>query len=297
VIRNSPTELPDERTLQWAIESWNEQPQDIRSVYEDAAQRIAVALTGTSSSLVIQLPHQLWQANHLLSAPTQDLMLRVGGILYLLRRQSCRAALLRALVSLTTNPNSVTAAIGRLIGYLVGKLLFGQISSSGYSAAFDADNHLMVSEAIAEETVRHLCQDMERLKMIEQLFPGWTADDTYNETSSLLATRLISQGRALAEYYTRQIIGDLAGRWQKGEIIRGLTLYIPYLNERLYIMERHQVVVIPTGRIAFRPEFVLGACRVAQQEVRKNARLSQATRWQLISQLDSIIQAFEALKS
>jgi len=38
---------------------------------------------------------------------------------------------------------------------------------------------------------------------------------------------------------------------------------------------------------------VVGACRLAQREVRKDPTLSQATRWQLLSQLDSLIQSFE----
>jgi hypothetical protein len=53
------------------------------------------------------------------------------------------------------------------------------------------------------------------------------------------------------------------------------------------------VIVIPTGRILFRPEFVIGTCRLAEREVRKDPDLSQSTRWQLLSQLDSITQAFE----
>jgi hypothetical protein len=104
---------------------------------------------------------------------------------------------------------------------------------------------------------------------------------------------LTQQGRALANYHTRQIIAEIQARWQSREVIRGLTLRIPYLDEKHYRMTVCEVVVIPTGRIPFRPEFILGACRVEQQKVRKNPQFSQSTRWQLISQLDAIIQAFE----
>jgi hypothetical protein len=51
---------------------------------------------------------------------------------------------------------------------------------------------------------------------------------------------------------------------------------------------------MPNARIPFRPDFVVSACRLAEREVRQNPRYAQATRWQLLAQLDLITQAFDA---
>jgi len=170
----------------------------------------------------------------------------------------------------------------------------GQTDLPSHYTAFDKQGRLISgSHSTADALIGQLSQHMDWLHMAEQLYPGWTTHALYNDTASLLTDHLIEQGRALADYYTLQIIDDVRRDWRGGRITRGLTLFIPYLDERHYRMKKYQVVVTPVGRILFRPEFVVGACRVAQQHVRKDTALSQATRWQLLSQLDTISQAFE----
>jgi hypothetical protein len=186
-----------------------------------------------------------------------------------------------------------------LVCYLAAQQLLtslpGQAELRNQYTAFDKQGVLVAgSHSTADALIGQLSQCMGWLHTAELLYPAWTTHDLYNDVSSVLTTHLIEQGRALANYYTQQIIDEVQRDWRAGKITRGLTLFIPYLDERQYEMRNYRVVVIPTGRILFRPEFVVGACRVTQRHVRKDPTLSQGTRWQLLSQLDSLIQAFES---
>jgi hypothetical protein len=288
--------------LDWAAQLLAQQPDDLQQAYHGAARQIAEALTHVTYTLTVQLPNCVYLNGTLTLVPRKWVVLHAGSWLHRWRRQVCHADLIAKLNALVTLSHVVIASSARLVAYLSAReLLYDYVPTpddlqSGSAVAIP-QVRLNTSEDRVKAEVDRLCSYVEALRWVEQLYPGWTADDLYSEKYARLTARLTRQGHALAVYYTQRIIDDLLGRWHSGEVIRGLTLLVPYLDEQHYQMKTYRVEVIPTGRIAFRPEFVVGACRVTEQEVRHNPQLSQATRWQLISQLDMLSQAFETIPS
>jgi hypothetical protein len=222
----------------------------------------------------------------------------VGNFLNQLQRRDCHDAIVQALNMLMSHNDITVSGIARLIRYLTAEaILFHQIPNpeqieAGYHA-FNSQGSLSITLQEADIKVSELSSFIDRLQLIEKLYAGWTVSDSYNEIFAVLSVQITTQGRALAAYYTEKIANELHARWQKREVIRGLTLHIPYLDEKTCHMTFYEMVVIPVGRIPFRPEFIVGACRIEQQKVRKNPQLSQATRWQLVSQLNELIRVFE----
>ncbi len=198
-----------------------------------------------------------------------------------------------------THPQQAVRESVLLTCYLAGQEIIVSLPNEPtlreHYTAFEKQGQLRVSDLnSAVAVVEHLSRFVHALHQIEELYPAWQTHDQYSEKHALLTTHLIDQGRALANYQTQKIIQDIQMSWKTGEMTRGLTIFLPYLDERQSNMEEYKIVVIPAGRILFRPEFIVGACRVTERQVRSDSNLSQATRWQLLSQLDTIIQAFEA---
>jgi len=258
---------------------------------------VADALTHITYWIAIQLPCRILH-NTVLDVPPHMTVLRAGNIAHRVLQRPCNTAVVHRLKELSEHANAVVAESAKLTSYLAAQQLLTSLPGSAdlYTnyTPFNKQGQLIVADhTTADALLAQLSQYMDRLHMAEQLYPGWTTHGLYNKVSTLLTTHFVEQGRALANSYTREIVSEIRQHWQAGKIARGLTLFIPYLDERRCRMEKYKVVVIPTGRILFRPEFIIGACRVSQHHVRKDPELSQATRWQLLSQLDSIIQAFE----
>ncbi len=287
-------------SLEWAENTLKRQPDDLRLEYQQASEAVTAVLVQTVYSITLQLPHRILH-DTMQTVQTSLLRLRVGGARYRLLHRSCQTAVIDRLTALARHPQPVVAEIARLVCYLAAQNLLlalpGPDDLRDRYTAFGPQGVLQVDRAAADAYLIDLARSLEHLTLAEQLYPGWTAHALYNDAAAALTTHLIKQGRALAAYYTRQMVDDIHQAWQAGKLTRGLTLLIPYFDDRRYHMEAYRVVVVPTGRILFRPEFVVGACRLAQREVRKDPALSQATRWQLLSQLDSLIQSFEIAPS
>lgn len=283
--------------LAWAERTLSQQPEDLRLEYRQAGQAVADALTQKIYSVSIQLPFRILNGG-IQSVQPKLTRLRIGNVITRLLHRSCHTALIHRLHTLSEHPNRVVSESARLTCYLAARALLTALPSQAdlrdnYTAFDERGVRAAERYATADALIGQLSRRLDWLRTAEQLYPAWTAHDLYNNASALLTAHLIGQGRALANYHTQQIIHDMRQAWRAGRITRGLTLFIPYLDERLYRMKEYKMVVIPTGRILFRPEFVIGACRLAERDVRKDPTLSQSTRWQFLSQLDSITQAFE----
>jgi hypothetical protein len=231
--------------------------------------------------------------------PHYSQSLQAGNLLNRVRRVSCAPAVLHTLDQRVTDADASVSASTRLLRYMAAQhVLTRRIPSveaiqSDY-VAFDDEGHCIVATVdAADKLVDRLVQYLDWLHIAEQLYPGISTSDAYDAIRTQLISQLTEQGRALAACYTSQIATDLKAQWKAGKLARGLTLYVPYLDERDYRMAEYKIVVIPNARIPFRPQFVVSACRVAEREVRQNPNLAQSTRWQLISQLDQLSQAFD----
>ncbi len=288
--------------LNWAVYVLSLQPQDLREHFDRCAHAIVDALSQPTYSVSLTLPNGIvMDESGKCLAPRQRIVVRVGNFINHIRELPCNAAIVTTLNNLMVDTDAATVNITRLVSYLAAeRLLEARLPDSkpllaDYKAFELHKRNLLLSEAQADNIVYKLSNLVEILNLIENLYRGWTASDTYNEYYSLIISHLTEQGRALASYYTDQMINEVMEKARAGSIARGLTLFVPYLDERLYQMAKYKLVVMPVGRIPFRPEFIVSACRVAQRDVRHNQQFSQPTRWQLISALDRIIAAFDHL--
>lgn len=275
-------------SLAWAENELAQQPENVRHAYQQAAHEIVRVLNQPTYAATISIPHN-----------NRYLVVRVGTVLYQFFRKTCAPVLMQKLRALMSHPQQEVRESVQLTCYLAGQqillLLPDEKTLQEQYAGFGNQGNLLVSDLhTAEAIVETLARFMRLLHQIETLYPAWETDDRYSEKHALIATHLIDQGRTLAGYHTQNIIRDIMTAWKSSELTRGLTIFLPYFDERHYRMEEYKIVVIPPSRILFRPEFVVGACRVSERHVRSDSNLSQSTRWQLLSQLDTIIQAFES---
>ncbi len=286
-------------TLDWAAHMLARQPQKVEQAYQLAGERIAEALVSPTFSVAIWLPDTVVFDNTVHYLSKQDQFLQAGNLFNRIRQIPCGQAVLHTLDQRASHSDPAVSTSARLLRYMAAQYIVThrippiEAIHSDY-VAFDAQGHCITNDMpAADKLVVQLSQYLDWLRIAEQLYPGLAASNSYDEIHAQLISQITEQGRALATCYTEQIITDLRAQWKAGAIARGLTLFVPYLDERVYRMAEYKVVVIPNARIPFRPQFVVSACRVAEREVRQNPNLTQSTRWQLISQLDQLIQAFE----
>ena len=161
--------------------------------------------------------------------------------------------------------------------------------------AFDEKGELLVkSIEEAESHIKSMQRFMEVLFLAVALAPYISADQEYAKKRYGMLGQLANQGRALAYYQTRQIIGRIQERATSGNLNRGLSLSLPYFDDQALRVDFSKFEVIPAGRIMFVPAFVVRAVRQEQVKVSQDTRLNASTRKHLLSLLDLLEKAFEA---
>lgn len=284
--------------LDWLVQAWQWQPVEFQKIYEQIVQQIVAALTKPIYTFAVYLPDRV-----VLDPPTvtsiQRIEIRAGNVINRLRKISCRNAIVQSLEALRDYNDPAISRIAQLINYstaqciLTGYLPNEDTLQTNYKAFEPRKMRLLTSADSAITIVEQLESFVELLRILEAICPPMIASDVYNERLGQLTTHLSAQGKALAHYYVGQMIEEIQIGWLKGTIGRGLTLHIPYFDEHTYRIAHYKVIVTPTGRIPFRPEFIVSACRMAEREVHQDTQMLQSTRWQLIAHFDRLIHAFE----
>lgn len=157
--------------------------------------------------------------------------------------------------------------------------------------AFDDDCRLLFGSINeAEASIASMQQFLSILHMAVSLAPYFVFDAEYQRKRSGMLGQLVNQGRKLAEYEVREMIATIERRAKAGDLNRGLSLSVPYFNDQNLMLETHDFVVIPGGRVMFVPAFVVQAVREEQVKVAQDTRLSASTRKHLLAEF----QIFEA---
>jgi hypothetical protein len=160
--------------------------------------------------------------------------------------------------------------------------------------AFDEQDNLLVNAVQeAEAHVASMQRYMEVLHLARAFAPYIVADEQYQQKRYGMLGQLVNQGRALARYEVREIIGTINARAANHELNRGLSLSVPYFDDQLLAMELENFEVIPGGRIMFLPAFVVRAAQAEQANVADDTRLGSSTRRHLLHELKMLEQAFE----
>ncbi len=159
--------------------------------------------------------------------------------------------------------------------------------------AFDDEDHLLVNTlAEAEAHVQSMQRFLGILHTAVYLAPCLVADDEYQQKRYGMLGQIISQGRALARYQTRDIIATIKRRAAAQDLNRGLSLSLPFFDDQDLQMKMHAFQVIPGGRIMFVPAFVVRAAREEQAKVAQDTRLNPSTRKHLLAGLKMLEDAF-----
>ncbi len=161
--------------------------------------------------------------------------------------------------------------------------------------AFDEKGELLVkSVEEAQAHIKSMQRFMEVLFLAVALAPYISADKEYAKKRYGMLGQLVNQGRALANYQTRQIIARIQERASSGNLNRGLSLSLPYFDDQELRVDISKFEVIPAGRIMFVPAFVVRAVHQEQVKVSQDTRYNPSTRKHLLYLLDLLEQAFEA---
>jgi hypothetical protein len=161
--------------------------------------------------------------------------------------------------------------------------------------AFDEKGELIVKSVEgAQAHIKSMQRFMEVLFLAVALAPYISADKEYVKKRYGMLGQLVNQGRALANYQTRQIITRIQERASSGNLNRGLSLSLPYFDDQELRIDTSKFEVIPAGRIMFVPAFVVRAVHQEQVKVSQDTRYNPSTRKHLLYLLDLLEKAFEA---
>jgi hypothetical protein len=159
--------------------------------------------------------------------------------------------------------------------------------------AFDKEGTLLVnSVAEAEAHLASMQRYVKILHAASSLAPYMVADNEYQRKRYGILGQIVNQGRALARYKTEQIIKTILARIENGTLNRGLSISLPYYDDQELTMNEITMQVIPGGRIAFKPVFVVRAARLEHAKVSQDTRLNPSTRKYLLHELELLEQAF-----
>jgi hypothetical protein len=161
--------------------------------------------------------------------------------------------------------------------------------------AFDDRGKLLVSSA--KEAEAHV-QSMQRYVMILHralsLAPYISANEEYQLKRYGILGQLINQGRALANFKTREIVREIKARAENQSLNRGLSITLPYFDDQSLQIDQTNFEIIPAGRISFIPVFVVRASQGEQAKVSQDTRLNASTRKHLLAQLKTLETAFQS---
>ncbi len=162
--------------------------------------------------------------------------------------------------------------------------------------AFDNQDKLIVNSV--GEANAHILSMQHFLTILfaaRSLAPYMVADGEFEKKRYGMLGQLVNQGRALARYQTREIIRTIKERAQAQSLNRGLSLSLPYFDDQDLKIESYNFVIIPAGRIMFVPAFVVRAALEERAKVAQDTRFSHATRTHLMTELQMLGDAFEAV--
>lgn len=158
----------------------------------------------------------------------------------------------------------------------------------------DNDKLLVNSVAEAEAHIISMQNYVGILHMAVSFASYMVADEEYQKKRYGMLGQLINQGRALGRYKASEIIKTIKERAANNNLNRGLSLSLPYFDDRELKMATSSFEVIPAGRIMFVPAFVVRATRQEEVKVAQDTRLSMSTRHHLCAQLKMLENAFDS---
>jgi hypothetical protein len=165
-------------------------------------------------------------------------------------------------------------------------------------AAFDQGGRLLVDSLDeGQARVSSLQRAYRLLEDAALVCPSIVADVTYQRKRAGILGQLVNQGRALALYFASEIVSKIRRRAENGGLDRGLRLSLPYFDDEEMALKLHEMEIIPGGRIAFLPAFVVRAMQQERARVARDLRIKPSTRRHLLRLLAAIERDFDGCSS
>jgi hypothetical protein len=143
-----------------------------------------------------------------------------------------------------------------------------------------------------EQKVNGYRRSIDTLHQALSLAPYIYTDEEYQEKRAGILSRLIPLGRGLSNLYLRRIIDKISCRAAANDLNRGLSLSLPYFDDRALEMKLYEFEVIPPGRTMFVSAFVALAARREQEKIEQDAVLGSSTRAHLLDELKQLERVF-----
>jgi hypothetical protein len=213
----------------------------------------------------------------------------IGGFLGRIPLKDVRSAFRQRLSRLEDSMYPAVAAGARLVRYAVARhIVHDRIPVEGETVGEVADD----LPQTVERKVGQYRRSVDTLYQALSLAPYIFTEQEYQAKRMATLSRLVPLGNTLAHLQLERIIGTIRGRAAADDLNRGLSLSLPYFDDRALEMKLYEFEVIPPGRTLFVPAFVALAARREQEAVEQNDALSPSTRMHLLEEIKSLQRAF-----
>jgi hypothetical protein len=287
-------QLGEERQRERSL--FHHQSESGRQFLKAQAVSIASAILESRSRLefflpeIVALPVDGEEAYRPAEIPMDFRAQSIGGILGRIPRKDIRSAFRQRLSRLEDSVYPAVAVGARLIRYAVARhIVHERISVTDEAAGGNAGDSI----AVTERTVGEYRRAVDTLYQALSLAPYIFTEQEYQAKRMAVLGRLVLLGNTLAQLHLQRIIGKIRDRAGANDLNQGLSLSLPYFDDRALEMKLYEFEVIPPGRTMFVPAFVALAARREQEKIEQDAARSPSTRTHLLDELKRLERAFE----
>lgn len=276
----------------------------VKRFLEGQARELAQALVEEKSQVRFMLPDQVYaptrRANGdkealLVPAELREHVLNRG--FSLLTSQSSNSVLRKRLDECEASQNLAVAICAGLIRYATVIHIIYAMLPAGRSVNYLVSDEEFIPTIPKEDEMGSMQRFLHILNESVEIAPYIVVDEVYQQKYYGILGQLVNQGRCLARYETHEIIQGIWKRANAQELNRGLSVRLPYFDDRCLEMKSYCFQIIPAGRIMFVPAFVVIATRRERAKVAQDTSVSPSTRKNLIVELQMLEEAFSKSSS
>jgi hypothetical protein len=287
-------QLGEERLRERSL--FHHQSEETQRFLERQAVRIASALLDSGKRLdfslpeIISLPVDGDETYRPVEVPADFRAQSIGGFLGRIPLKNIRSAFRQRLSRLEESMYPAVAAGARLLRYAVARhIVHDRISIEDDVAGGNTGDSI----AAAERKVGEYRRAVDTLYQALSLAPYIFTEQEYQDKRAATFGRLVPLGNSLAQLQLERIIGKIRERAGANDLNRGLSLSLPYFDDRALEMKLYEFEVIPARRMLFVPAFVALAARREQEKIEQDNVPSPSTRTHLLDELKRLERAFE----
>jgi hypothetical protein len=286
-------QLGEERQRERSL--FHDQPEGTQRFLKAQAVAIASALLESGTRLnfslpeIVALPVDGEESHRAVELPADFRSQSIGGFLGRLPVKDIRSAFRQRLSRLEDSIYPAVSVGARLLRYAVARhIVHDRISVEEEAESSAGEDSIDTVERKVEEHRRAVDTLYQALSLAPYIF----TEQEYQAKRLAVLGRLVPLGNTLAQRQLERIIGTIRERADANDLNLGLSLSLPYFDDRALAMKLYDFDVIP-GRTMFVPAFVALAALREQEKIERNESLSPSTRMHLLEGIKTLRRAFE----